>query len=385
MLMSLFTTLATALPIALSVGPSSRTPAVAPRRYLVTGGRGFIGRHLLRRLVESGAQVHATTRSTTPPQLSGVSWWSIDLTDTAATEHLINQVRPDVVVHLASRADGTRQLDAVLPILTDNLLGTVSVLSAAARLPQCKVIVAGSVEDGGGGRHPDVHSPYAASKAATSTYTTLFRDLWQLNVTVLRLAMVYGPDDPNSHRLVPSVIAAFRDGRAPSITSGTRMIDWIHVDDVVDALLAASSAPPTVVDIGSGKLVSIRDTVELIAQAMATPILPEYGGMADRPQERNLRADPGPARKTLHWRPTVTLPAGIAHTVAHSTAPDHPLPAQPGPARAHHQDDVVGCGTAVNRPVPVSGRRGGERSSAVCGGREQGRPGEQRATRDPRR
>ena len=59
------------------------------------------------------------------------------------------------------------------------------------------------------------------------------------------------------------------------------------------------------------------------------------GGMADRPQERNLRADLGPARKTLHWRPTVTLPAGIGRTVAHSTAPDHPLPAQPVPAQLY--------------------------------------------------
>ena len=219
----------------------SPTP-VPNRRYLVTGGRGFIGRHLLARLTAQGAEVHATTRSTTPPADPGVRWWRVDLADAAATEQLVTRLEPDVVIHLAGRADGTRRLDAVVPILTDTLLSTVSVLAAAARLPQCKVVLAGSVEDGG--HQPDVHSPYAASKAAAATYATLFQGLWQLDVTVLRLAMVYGPHDPNEHRLIPSVVAAFREGRRPAVSSGTRRIDWVYVEDVIDAFLAAADGEP---------------------------------------------------------------------------------------------------------------------------------------------
>ena len=298
---------------------SPHTPA---RRYLVTGGRGFIGRHLLARLVAQGAEVHATTRSATPPADPHVRWWRVDLADAVATEELVTRLRPDVVVHLAARADGTRRLDAVVPILTDTLLSTVSVLAAAARLPECKVVLAGSVEDGG--HQPDVHSPYAASKAAAATYATLFHGLWQLDVTVLRLAMVYGPDDPNAHRLIPSVVAAFADGRRPAVSSGTRRIDWVYVEDVVDAFLAAADGEPGVFDIGSGTLVSIRATVRLVAAAMGTAIAPAFGVVGDRPLERELRADPEPARASLGWRPTVGLAEGIARTVvAHPT----PLPA----------------------------------------------------------
>jgi len=297
---------------------SPHTPA---RRYLVTGGRGFIGRHLLARLVAQGAEVHATTRSATPPADPHVRWWRVDLADAVATEELVTRLRPDVVVHLAARADGTRRLDAVVPILTDTLLSTVSVLAAAARLPECKVVLAGSVEDGG--HQPDVHSPYAASKAAAATYATLFHGLWQLDVTVLRLAMVYGPDDPNAHRLIPSVVAAFADGRRPAVSSGTRRIDWVYVEDVVDAFLAAADGEPGVFDIGSGTLVSIRATVRLVAAAMGTAIAPAFGVVGDRPLERELRADPEPARASLGWRPTVGLAEGIARTVvAHPT----PLP-----------------------------------------------------------
>jgi UDP-glucose 4-epimerase len=295
---------------------SPHTPA---RRYLVTGGRGFIGRHLLARLVAEGAEVHATTRSATPPADPGVRWWRVDLADAAATEELVTRLQPDVVVHLAARADGTRRLDAVVPILTDTLLSTVSVLAAAARLPQCKVVLAGSVEDGG--HQPDVHSPYAASKAAAATYATLFHGLWQLDVTVLRLAMVYGPDDPNAHRLIPSVVAAFAEGRRPAVSSGTRRIDWVYVEDVVDAFLAAADGEPGVFDIGSGTLVSIRETVRLVAAAMGTTIAPAFGAVGDRPLERELRADPEPARASLGWRPTVGLAEGIARTVAAHPAP----------------------------------------------------------------
>jgi len=295
---------------------SPHTPA---RRYLVTGGRGFIGRHLLARLVAQGAEVHATTRSATPPADPHVRWWRVDLADAVATEELVTRLRPDVVVHLAARADGTRRLDAVVPILTDTLLSTVSVLAAAARLPECKVVLAGSVEDGG--HQPDVHSPYAASKAAAATYATLFHGLWQLDVTVLRLAMVYGPDDPNAHRLIPSVVAAFADGRRPAVSSGTRRIDWVYVEDVVDAFLAAADGEPGVFDIGSGTLVSIRATVRLVAAAMGTAIAPAFGVVGDRPLERELRADPEPARASLGWRPTVGLAEGIARTVAARTTP----------------------------------------------------------------
>ena len=266
--------------------------------------------------------MHATTRSATPPTDPCVRWWRVDLADAAATEELVTRLQPDVVIHLAARADGTRRLDAVVPILTDTLLTTVSVLAAAARLPRCKVVAAGSVEDGG--HQPDVHSPYAASKAAAATYASLFHGLWQLDVTVLRLAMVYGPDDPNAHRLIPSVVAAFSDGRRPAVSSGTRRIDWVYVDDVVDAFLAAADAPEgAAASSTSGPARSCRSARPsgLVAAAMGTAIAPAFGAVGDRPLERELRADPKAALKGLGWRPRVGLAEGIARTVA-----AHPLP-----------------------------------------------------------
>ena len=303
--------------------PSPDTlPAVRsrPRRYLVTGGRGFIGVHTVHRLVQAGGEVHATTRNSPPPGTAGVVWWQVDLTHAAAVRHVVDQVQPDVVIHLASRAEGSRDLDLVVPMINDNLLTAVNVMTAAAHVPGCRVVVAGSVEEHCG-PDPDsgAHSPYSASKMAATTYATLFRDVGDLPVVVLRLAMVYGPEDPHTNRLVPYVIDSLLRGVEPTLSRGWRRVDWVYVDDVVDALLAAAVEPSAVghvVDIGTGRPVTIRDAVGLVREVIGTTTLPAFGRIPDRPGDVDLVADPGPAERHLKWRAQVGLRLGIERTVA---------------------------------------------------------------------
>jgi nucleoside-diphosphate-sugar epimerase len=289
-----------------------------PIRYLITGGRGFIGRHVLRRLVAHGAEVHATSRSQ-PREQAGVRWWCVDLADAKATRIVMQEVRPDVVIHLASRAEGGRSLSLVVPMLNDNVMSAVNVMAAAADVPDCRVVLAGSLEE-----HADLEpgsgarSPYSASKIAATTYATLFRDLAQLPVVVLRLAMVYGPDDPHTTRVVPYVVDSLLHGVAPALSSGTRRIDWVYVDDVVDALLAAAAEPAAlgrVLDVGTGDVTSIRDAVSLMAAVAGTRVAPKFGQRPDRPGDRDLVADPEPALRYLGWSARTSLRAGIERTV----------------------------------------------------------------------
>ncbi|WP_345602361.1 NAD-dependent epimerase/dehydratase family protein [Pseudonocardia adelaidensis] len=289
-----------------------------PIRYLVTGGRGFIGRHVVRRLVAAGAEVHATTRAQ-PPEQAGVRWWCADLTDARAARIVMQQVRPDVVIHLASRAEGARSLSLVVPMLNDNVMSAVNVMTAAADVPDCRVVLAGSLEE-----HSDLEpgsgarSPYSASKIAATTYATLFRDLAQLPLVVMRLGMVYGPDDPHTTRLVPYVVDSLLRGVAPALSSGARRLDWVYVDDVVDALLAAAVEPDAlgrVLDIGTGELASIRDAVSLIADVVGARVAPMWGRLPDRPGDRDFVADPEPAQEYLGWRARTSLRTGIERTV----------------------------------------------------------------------
>jgi nucleoside-diphosphate-sugar epimerase len=204
-------------------------------------------------------------------------------------------------------------------MLNDNLVSAVNVMAAAADIPDCRVVVAGSLEE-----HSDLEpgtgarSPYSASKIAATTYATLFRDVAQLPVVVLRLAMVYGPDDPHPRRLVPYVVESLLRGVAPALSSGTRQIDWVYVDDVVDALLAAAVEPSAlgrVLDIGTGDLASIRDAVSLIADVVGSQVAPKLGQLPDRRGDRDLVADPEPALRHLGWAARTSLRAGIERTV----------------------------------------------------------------------
>jgi len=288
-------------------------------RVLVTGARGFIGRHLVRRLLAEGASFHATTRAA-PLEQPGVRWWQLDLSDAERTADVVRQARPDVIIHLASRAQGTRSLELVLPMINDNLLSAVNVMTAAATVPGCRVVLAGSLEEHGDiGANPAGRSPYAASKVAATAFAALFRDLSDLPVVVLRLAMVYGPDEPNRHRLVPYVVDSLLRGVGPQLSSGRRRIDWVYVDDAVDAVLAAATVPAAlgrVLDVGSGVPVSIRWAVSLIVEATGSSAVPVFGALPDRIGDRDLVGDPEPASRHLGWNAKTGLRTGIEHTVA---------------------------------------------------------------------
>lgn len=204
-------------------------------------------------------------------------WWQTDLAHAIAVRDVIDQVQPDVVIHLASSAEGSRDLNLVVPMLNDNVLSAVHVMAAATHIPGCRVVLTGSVEEHFG-LAPGIgaHSPYSASKMAATTYATLFRDVGGLPVVVLRLAMVYGPEDPHSRRLMPYVIDCMLRGVEPALGSGVRRVDWVYVEDVedvVDALIAAAVQPSAVghvVDIGTGQPVTIRHAVGIVREVIGT-------------------------------------------------------------------------------------------------------------------
>ncbi|MHA6632085.1 NAD-dependent epimerase/dehydratase family protein [Pseudonocardia sichuanensis] len=290
-----------------------------PRRVLVTGARGFIGRHLVDRLVTAGVEVHATTRSA-PPRQTGVRWSQVDLSDPEATAEVVGRSQPDVIVHLASRAEGGRGLELAVPMIHANLLSAVNVMIAGAAVPGCRLVLTGSAEEHSNfGSVRGARSPYAASKGAATTFATLFHDLADLPVVVLRLALVYGPDDPNRKRLVPYVIDSLLRGVPPRLSSGRRRIDWVFIDDVIDAVLAAATEPAAlgrVLDVGSGTLVSIRDAASIIADVIGSEVTPAFGEIPDRLGDHDLVADPDLARRLLGWSARTDLRTGVERTVA---------------------------------------------------------------------
>jgi UDP-glucose 4-epimerase len=147
----------------------------------------------------------------------------------------------------------------------------------------------------------------------------MFAKLWDVRVSVLQIAMVYGPAQRDLTKLVPYVTLTLLRGNAPQLSSGTRLVDWVYVDDVVDALLRTAKTDAVigeVFDICSGRLVSIRDTVELLAMIIGGEARAQFSVVADRPMDLAQRGDPGPAASLLDWRASTPLETGLRETVA---------------------------------------------------------------------
>jgi len=288
-------------------------------RALVTGATGFIGSRLVRRLTGLGAVVHAVSRHVREHVDAGETWHVADLCDADRVSSVVEAAQPEVVFHLASEVTGAREVRLVRPTLASNLDSAVNVLTAvASAAPAGRVVLAGSVEEP---RPEDgaavACSPYAVAKWAVSGYARMFHELWDVPVTTLRIGMVYGPGQGDLRKLIPYVTTALLRGESPELTSGTRLVDWVYVDDVVDAFLAAAQsdqAPGREFDIASGTQLSIRDTIELLAKIIGAHQMPRYGAVADRPLDRPQVADIGPAGELLGWHPRTSLETGLRRT-----------------------------------------------------------------------
>lgn len=264
--------------------------------------------------------MHAVSRR--PPRVasSQARWEAADLTSEVAVRELARRVQPDVVFHLASEVSGNRGADLVAPMLHANLVAAVNVMLACHETGCSRVVLAGSMEEPDLG-DPDAvpQSPYAAAKWAALGYARMFHALYALPVVHLRIFMVYGPGQRDMRKLVPYVTASLLSGEAPELTSGAREVDWVYVDDVVDAFLAAAAAPGAEgasLDIGSGELVSVRALAMRLRHLVGGEVEPRFGALAARNLERVRVADPTRAAALLGWRPCTSLDDGLARTVA---------------------------------------------------------------------
>lgn len=287
----------------------------AGRRVLVTGATGFIGGNLCPRLLELSTDVHAVSR--TEPTAPDVIWHPLDVTDRDALQAVVRTVAPDLVYHLASHVTGSTASSEIDATLDANLVSSVAVFQAAAECG-ARVVTAGSYTELGVGLGAP-GSPYAAAKSAATVYAQMFHQVFGVSIVNLRLYMVYGPGQRDLTKLVPYTITSLLTGAAPELTSGERVFDWVYIDDVIDAFVAAGRTGTgdngTPIAIGTGKLTSIREIVGRITAAIGESIAPRFGARPDRPPEPQHRATLERAEAVLGWRPRTEIATGIPATV----------------------------------------------------------------------
>lgn len=282
----------------------------------MTGASGFIGSNLCRRLVDLGAEVHAVSRDR-QHRGGNLRWRVADFADIGMVRMILERVRPDVVFHLAGVATGVRDPEFVLPCLRNNLLNTVNLLLVTRELECSRIILAGSLEEPADAFEAP-SSPYAASKWASSSYARMFYALYRTPVVIARTSIVYGPTKRQVHKLIPYVIISLLRGETPKLTSGSRKMDLIYVNDVVEGLIAVAEAKGVygrTIDIGSGEQVSIRSVVKRLVQLVNSKIKPIFGSLPERPFEVSRAADIATTYSMIGWKPAISLNEGLEKTV----------------------------------------------------------------------
>lgn len=299
------------------------------KRYLVTGAAGFIGSHLIRKLITEECVVHALIA----PQsnlwrLKDIENFleihPIDLTDFAGIQTLVETIRPHSVFHLASYGGMPFEQDQD-QIYVVNFDGTRNLYNACKRVNVDCFIHTGSSSEYGCKKEPlsegmllEPISDYAVAKAATTQFLLKEAIVNRRAVYTVRPFSVYGPLELST-RMVPSVIQAACIQQPLAMSSPYYVRDYIYIDDMVDALLAVERMRPTahfIFNAGTGVQSTIADVVKKVEMVVGTRLLVEWGAKEPRPWEpTSWVAQPDLASKVLDWRPTFSLQAGIEKTV----------------------------------------------------------------------
>lgn len=301
------------------------------RNVLVTGGAGFIGSHLVERLVELGAKVTSADRQprnglrNLENVIGRITVAEIDLVSDDV-EQFVGEGAFDVVFHLAASAHVQSSVDDPKQDFARNALATLNLLEAIRRASPAAALVYTSsavVYRGGGseliGEDDPTHprSPYGVSKLAAERYVSVFAHLFGMRTAVARLFTVFGPR--LRKQIVYEIVGRLRsDGKVlPMLGDGTQVRDFSFVSDVVDALLLIAERGPMTgeaYNVASGEHVTIDELARMIAEVMGLSPELAYSGAVYTGDTSHWFADLS-RLKALGYAPAVGLAEGIRRTV----------------------------------------------------------------------
>ena len=312
---------------------ASKGEAYLSKLFLVTGGAGFIGSHLVERLVRDGKGVRIIDDLTTgkreniEPFLSEVEFVHGDVRDLELLRRAMDGV--DYVLHQAAIPSVPRSIDDPATTNSVNVEGTLNVLIAARDAGVKRVVYASSSSVYGDSptlpkretMRPEPLSPYAVGKLAGELYCQVFHRVYGLETVALRYFNVFGPrQDPESQYagVVPKFINLLLAGDPPTIFGdGEQSRDFTYVQDVVDANLLAVEAEGVsgeVFNIACGERLTINRLVEILSDLVGAKRRPTYA--SPRPGDvKHSVADVAKAKALLGYTPAVTVQEGLKRTL----------------------------------------------------------------------
>ncbi|MGA2986132.1 MAG: SDR family oxidoreductase [Terriglobia bacterium] len=301
--------------------------------YLITGGAGFIGSHIVEELVQRGESVRVLDNLSTGHEENlatvrgEIDFRQADIRDLASIRPLF--AGADYVIHLAALASVVRSMEDPVETTLVNLNGTLHVLLAARDAHAKRVVMAATAAAYGDDpalprvetQKPQPLSPYALTKLAGEYYGQIFTRYFGLEVVALRFFNIFGPrQDPGSPytgALSKFIVAYIRGTALTIFGDGEQSRDFTYVANVVDATLRAclaAAAPGQVINVGTGRSFTLNQTISLLNAIFGVKVKPQYAP----PRVGDVRhstADISLARAALGYEPIVSFEDGLRRTV----------------------------------------------------------------------
>lgn len=307
------------------------------RSVLVTGAGGFIGGHLVARLVRDGARVRGLVRYNSRNERGTLDWLEPDLI--AEVDVVLGELRDiesvqravegtEVVLHLGAQIAIPYSYVNPRDFFEVNVLGTLNVAQAALRAGCQRVVHTSTSEVYGTAReipitetHPlEPQSPYAASKVAADKLMDAWHRSYELPVTVLRPFNTYGPHQ-SARAVIPTIISQALAGDTLALGSLHPRRDLTYVEDTAAGFVAAATSDAAIgatVQLGTGHDVSIGEIVEMVGEVLGRELHVETDAARVRPAKsevERLISGPELADELMDWTPTIDLREGLARTI----------------------------------------------------------------------
>jgi len=291
------------------------------KRILVTGGNGYLGRNLVEKLRELQAEVfvmdlHGTADTHT---------FILDITDAKAVKVAIDQIKPQIIYHLAASLDRNRNFDNFDLIYAVNTKATLNLLEALKAYEYENFIFTSSSEVYGDNKPPfketqvpQPASPYSLTKIFTEHLIETFSKTYQKKYTILRLFNFFGKN-MSPQFFIPKMIKTLRNNQKFEMTEGAQKRDFLYLEDVVQALVltAKKSAQNDVFNVCSNVAVSLKELVVEVKNSLNSQSEIIFGALPYRENEVwNMLGDNTKIKKELGFKAKYNLKTGIEEIIA---------------------------------------------------------------------
>ena len=294
-------------------------------RVLVTGGNGFIGRHLVNALIDFKTKINVVSRKNIDLSADVILHIG-DLRDPVFVNECIMKCNPTTIFPLAANKERSVSFSAFSQGIENNLIASLNIFEAASKLEELNtIVVLSTAEEYGNNNCPFVEamrefpvSAYSFSKVCVTKLCEVVHFLYRIPVVTLRVSLAYGPGQ-STDMFLPALIKSLMGNKTFPMTEGEQTRDFIYVNDLVDAIIKIAQSEKLIghiVNIGSSSSVKLKDVALRVERMLGKSGMVQLGALDYRLGEiMDYVMDTSKINNLLGWFPKVSLEEGLMATI----------------------------------------------------------------------